>query len=140
MKHYTLLLLFALAGPLQAQKTFYGSVAVSATNSDNFQKTTQYSAEAGMLSNNVGYALSAGSRDLDYKKFWFMAKVSYTFDISEWLNPYVTTGVGGYFDNSRMFIEYGGGIISTWETISPYLQITNRDQTNYLTFGLRINF
>lgn len=140
MKKLILLILISFSITISAQKEFYTSVAVSATNSTNFNNTTQYSLELGMLNNNVTYSVIAGSTDLKYKQFWYQVRIGYEFNyISDNITPYLITGVGSYFHNDTMFIEYGGGIKSNFEGISPFLQISNRDKINYLSLGLKIN-
>lgn len=152
MKKLFLLGVFALtmSATMNAQTTepssnngnFYASTGLSVTNSENVNQESFASVEVGYSLNNFSYGAVVGSTNLGFENYWYEGKVAYSFNVVK-INPYVLVGAGSYFgstsNSSDLFIEYGAGISVPLGNISPYVQVSNWDSANYVTFGLTFN-
>ena len=145
MKKVFLMCAFALtmSATMSAQSgNFYASTGLSVTNSQNVNQESFASAELGYSANNFSYGVVVGSTNLKFENYWYEGKVAYSFNVAK-VNPYVLVGAGSYFgstsNSSDLFIEYGAGISVPLGNVSPYLQVSNWDSANYVTFGLTFN-
>ena len=140
MKKFLTVVTILLFGVLYSQKgNFYTSAGISMTNSDNFTDTTFLSLEFGYFKNNISYGVVVGSTDLNLNSYWYEGKLAYKLNTPHF-QPYGLVGVGSYFSNSNIFIEYGVGVSKAFNNIEVYTQLSNWDRVNYLTTGLSYNF
>jgi hypothetical protein len=123
----------------QEKGNFYASTGLSVTNSNDFKNSSFYSVEGGYTKNNFSYGVVLGTNDLNFDKFWYEGKIAYTLNFNQ-VDPYVLLGVGSYFDNYNLFLEYGFGVSKSFGPVSPYLQFSNWNTKNYITAGLTFNF
>lgn len=131
-------------GAMNAQTSgnMYVSTGLSVTNSQNVNQESFASVEVGYSLNNFSYGAVVGSTNLGFENYWYEGKVAYSFNVAK-VNPYVLVGAGSYFgstsNSSDLFIEYGAGISVPLGNVSPYVQVSNWDSANYVTFGLTFN-
>ena len=131
-------------GSMNAQTSgnIYVSTGLSVTNSQNVNQESFASVELGYSANNFSYGVVVGSTNLGFENYWYEGKVAYSFNVAK-VNPYVLVGAGSYFsstsNSSDLFIEYGAGISVPLGNVSPYVQVSNWDSANYVTFGLTFN-
>jgi hypothetical protein len=127
--------------------TPYVSVGLSMSNMDNFRNGTYFGLESGVCIDNLslGVVLGRGSVSGAFKSgdkssnYFYEAKSSGSFPLGK-LNGVVFFGVGGYFNTSHMFIEYGTGFYYQSGHVSYGVSYSNWDNVNYVTPNVTYNF
>lgn len=136
---FAFMMLFAVSIYAQEKGNFYASTGLSVTNSNDFTNSSFYSVEGGYTKNNFSYGVVLGTNDLNFNKFWYEGKIAYTLNFNQ-VDPYVLLGVGSYFDQYKLFLEYGFGVSKSFGPVAPYIQFSNWNTANYITAGFTLNF
>ena len=121
----------------------YVATGLSMTNSGNFQESSYISAEIGFMVDNFAVGIVAGRNNLknlfqggeNWNDYWLESKLAVYQPIG-FVDGYVLFGVGGYVENSNIFIEYGAGISKQFGSLGVFVQVSNWDGTTYLTPGI----
>ena len=136
----------ALEGPnCQMEITPYIASGISIPNTSNFSADSYWSAEAGVMFDNITVAGVFGVNNLDSFKggidnYWYEGKVAYSFPLG-YVDGYGVFGVGSYIGTKgSVFIEYGVGIMKSFDHVGVFLQVSSWDGVRYMTPGLSYSF
>ena len=137
-----------LSGPnCPMEITPYVASGISIPNTSDFSASSYWSAEVGVMFDNITVAGVFGVNSLDAFKatggidnYWYEGKVAYAFPLG-FVDGYGVFGVGSYIGTSgSVFIEYGGGIMKSFGNVGAFLQVSSWDGIKYMTPGLSYSF
>jgi hypothetical protein len=143
----------ALTVNAQEQKTTptttkYVSFGLSVSNfNETFSDNSYPSIEVGVTRNDVSYGLVFGRASLrglgesndTLSNYFYEVKVTPSVSLG-YLNANLILGVGGYINQNRSFVEYGGGLSKTFGNTTYGLSYTNWDGVDYLTPSVSFSF
>lgn len=138
----------ALEGPnCPMEITPYIASGISIPNTSDFSASSYWSAEVGVMFDNITVAGVFGVNSLDafnatggIDNYWYEAKVAYSFPLG-FVDGYGVFGIGSYIGRSgSVFIEYGGGIMKSFGHVGAFLQVSSWDGITYMTPGLSYSF
>ncbi len=148
--------MFAFIGMASAQTTteekksevgFYLSAGLSMSNTydTTFAFSSYPSIEFGLMKNNWSLGLCGGRGSLsgfdndDISNYWWEVKTALSFPIGNF-SGYGLLGIGNYMSTSRVFVEYGAGFSYSWNKFGVFSQVSNWDNTWYVTPGISYSF
>lgn len=117
----------------------YFGTGVSIGNGENFKSGSYPSVEIGISKNfySVGLVLGKSSFEKGSSQFWEI-KSAVNKSLGSF-NGYLLYGVGSYFGTDKVFIEYGAGVSFPTRPFDLFLQASNWDRGNYVSFGISKN-
>lgn len=128
-----------------SKPSYYLAAGLSVTNSEDFSSSSYFSVEGGVMYDNVSFGAVVGRNnlsglfeDISLNNYWGELKTAVSHPLG-FVNIYGVLGVGAYFENGNMFIEYGAGLSKEFKTFGVFLQISNWDGVDYITPGISIN-
>ena len=127
--------------------TPYVSGSLSMSNTSDFRNGSYFSLETGVCKDNValgvvlgrGYLSGAFKNGDKSSNYFYETKASGSFPLGK-LNGVLFFGVGGYFNTSHTFIEYGTGFYYQINHLSYGVSYSNWDGVNYVTPNITYNF
>lgn len=125
--------------------TPYIATGISIPNTKNFTANSYWSAEVGMMVDNVSIAGVFGVNNLEsfnggIDSYWYEGKVAYSFPLGL-VDGYGVFGIGSYIGiRGSIFIEYGGGISKSFGNLGTFVQVSSWDGIVYCTPGVSYSF
>lgn len=126
----------------------YVATGISITNLSNFAESAYPSVEGGVMINNAAvglvfgrnnFARNAANEKETIGNYWTEVKTAYSVPVRS-INFYGLLGIGTYFENGNIFIEYGLGVSKDFEHIGVFSQWSNWDGVNYISNGVSFSF
>jgi len=126
----------------------YVSAGLSISNNGDttFAYTSYPSVELGFMKNNFSLGLVVGRGNftgigkVDYfSNYWTELKAAVYLPIKKF-NAYALFGVGSYFEDRGIFIEYGAGFSYSFNKFGIFTQASNWDNYWYVTPGISYTF
>lgn len=160
MKSLFLILIAVLAANISTAQTqccsndstsgfdVYVSAGLSISNNGDttFAYTSYPSIELGVMKNNFSLGLIVGRLNfvrtggVDYfSNYWTEVKAAIYVPVGKF-NAYGFLGVGSYFEDRGIFIEYGAGFSYSFNKLGVFAQVSNWDGYFYVTPGISYTF
>lgn len=126
----------------------YVSAGLSMSNNGDttFAYTSYPSVEFGFMKNNFSLGLVVGRGNfvrtggVDYfSNYWTEIKAAVYVPIGNF-NAYGLLGVGSYFEDKGIFVEYGAGFAYSFNKLGVFAQASNWDGYWYVTPGISYTF
>lgn len=129
----------------KVELTPYVATGISIPNTIDFSASSYWSAEVGVMVDNVSFAGVFGVNNLNsfnkgIDSYWYEGKMAYSFRLG-FVDGYGVFGIGSYIGTKgSIFLEYGGGISKSFGKLGTFLQISSWDGITYCTPGLSFSF
>lgn len=126
----------------------YVSAGLSISNNGDttFAYTSYPSIEFGVMKNNFSLGLVVGrgnfvrTSGVDYfSNYWTEVKAAVYVPVGNF-NAYGLLGIGSYFEDKGIFVEYGAGFSYSFKKIGVFAQASNWDSYWYVTPGISYTF
>ncbi len=126
----------------------YVSVGLSISNNGDttFAYTSYPSIEFGVMKNNFSLGLVVGRGNfvrtggVDYfSNYWTEVKAAVYVPVGNF-NAYGLLGLGSYFEDRGIFVEYGAGFSYSFNKLGVFAQASNWDGFFYITPGFSYTF
>lgn len=127
---------------------YYVSAGLSISNNGDttFSYTSYPSIEFGVMKNNFSLGLVVGRGNfvrtggVDYfSNYWTEVKAAVYVPVGNF-NAYGLLGVGSYFEDRGIFVEYGAGFAYSFNKLGVFAQASNWDSYWYVTPGISYTF
>lgn len=125
--------------------TPYVSTGISIPNTTDFSANSYWSAEVGIMIDNISFGAVFGVNNLDsfnkgIDSYWYEGKVAYSFPLGI-VDGYGVLGIGSYIGTKgSIFLEYGGGISKSFGKFGTFIQVSSWDKIMYITPGISYSF
>jgi hypothetical protein len=121
--------------------TPYIATGISIPNTTDFANNAYWSAEIGVMMNNISVGGIFGVNNLNsfnkgIDSYWYEGKVAYSFPLGL-VDGYGVFGMGSYIGTKgSIFLEYGGGISKTFGHTGVFIQVSSWDRIMYCSTGV----
>lgn len=114
-------------------------ISIGDSSGDTFANTSYFSAEVGVMYENLAFGAVIGAQSFSsansLSSYYYEGKIA-VYKSLGYVDGYGVLGVGSYFGEGTVFLEYGLGISKEFNDFGLFIQVSNWDGVTYITPGI----